>query len=639
MQQVELSPDTPALARHRDAWLTLLRLERDFVHPGAADSFIGNTSYADKNLRALISYLTEETLNRVDTNLSQICVATYAGSGKRKWPPPSLSGGNTLSNNLPVFIGLRNLHSNSVAAQTHVQTNLFLLNDVTDSLFAYHSNESDWLSNNADPCAALSTRLLYSKQRADAAMATLRTSTNLVVGGVTNVHVLYARVEADAVEASSRGLKTSVDTLTDAFGDKSPLLMEVQRFLAGLIKEAGSEIRSAEISRSNKVHTIDDYCLGSNKIPSYQLRWRLYANACALAAVSTDVTENDFGTQWTNLSNIKGLVANFKGSLGEYRGPDVDAITNACNNIARQASDSLEARYVVNYAMTAEKAISNLFHYPSWSVAQVTKARTVFSKIEADLEGGKAPTVQRLSELRGSVPKYKNKFIASIDDSLRKSVGFPITLIQSPAAEISLANLKSFKDEVNSLQSELKDPIWSADKGATSVAQKTCDHFVEVANLLIKGDGTAADWELHYIGAPLDKEDSMVARYYRNVQVTMEHMTNADLTMALDGEPLFLGKGGADSRLSIFLKKNEDPKTEQVRLIEPASWGLLRLLASRPATVSDNGWRIRINVPIPGETKIYAAVFEVRPTVKPPKGLPNLDEWKALPERKAAASR
>jgi hypothetical protein len=77
MQNIEPA-DSAALARHKEAWLALLRLERDAIDPRAPDSFTATPVTADKNLKAFVNYLTEGGHPRTANKLVDTYLATFS---------------------------------------------------------------------------------------------------------------------------------------------------------------------------------------------------------------------------------------------------------------------------------------------------------------------------------------------------------------------------------------------------------------------------------------------------------------------------------------------------------------------------------------------------------------------------------
>jgi hypothetical protein len=150
-----------ALARHRDAIIALMGLEYD---ARAADThYFSDTTKPEKYLKSLLSYLTDTNVTP-DPVLINIFASTYSRAALAKndgvWPPKYLPGGDILSSNAAIDVGLENFQKASMRAETNVEQNLKLVDDFSDKLCAYQVKESAWLANTSDACRYLEKDLV-----------------------------------------------------------------------------------------------------------------------------------------------------------------------------------------------------------------------------------------------------------------------------------------------------------------------------------------------------------------------------------------------------------------------------------------------------------------------------------------------
>jgi len=109
-----------ALARHRGALLSLLNLEYD----GRASNMHELTEVrAERYLTNLLSYLMETNVPP-DPDLVRLFANSYSKTSLARnggvWPPPNLLGGDILSSNSAIDLGLEKFQTASLRAQTNV---------------------------------------------------------------------------------------------------------------------------------------------------------------------------------------------------------------------------------------------------------------------------------------------------------------------------------------------------------------------------------------------------------------------------------------------------------------------------------------------------------------------------------------
>jgi hypothetical protein len=553
---------------------------------------------------------------------------------KAQWPPKGLLGGSTLASNPALANGLEKFHIASLRAQTNIDFQLNLLTDLSDRLNDYYQKETPWLANSVDACGVLSRDLLPLKSTADASLSKLRSLTNFVTSPLTNLASLYGRLETNAAEASSKALVRDVQYIKlqlSLTAKNGGLISEIETRLVQLASQAGSNVRSNYNLRARAVAELDTNCITASSSPAYQLRWRIYTNACALANTPTTVADSDLGDDWRQFSKIKGLVDQFRVGLANYTGPLAPLTAKACNDIAQEASEHLETRYVGNYLQFARQKLDGCAEHSPWAAGDLATCRALFEKIDHDSASTNAPVNQQanLATLRKVVNDSKKKLLLGIDRHLKAVVKFPVLLTRASDEPMSLQQLKDLRLVLDDLKTELQNPMWKSDSsGSIDILQKSCSRYASIVTLLTREDGKPAEWEIRFVGTKAGSDERQIVGYFRQVSVSLEETkSEPDLSRIFAPDTVSLGKGRIDRGLAISFKKNENAAPVGPKPF--ADWGLLRLICEAKAHRSEDGlaWRIPIQLKHPETNKGGDAVFEVRPVSESPKLLPKSEDW------------
>ena len=402
----ELSTGEPYLSRHREALLSLISLEADARM--SSDQGLITAKSAANYLQNFLDYLTETNLTS-DTNLVSAFVGTYArklSSDKgNAWPPGYLLGGDSLSNNIAIQVGLENFQKECTAAQTNIQQHLKLVNDFADKLRQYHNEEQTWLANRPDNCIIA---LEPAKLNVDASWRRLETATNFCNDVLTNLSSRYQLMADAAASSSASTLKEPVKTMLNRlpFSDQQrKLFFGIMAKLDELAGQAAGSIVSSRNQRAAIIALLDANCLGwsNGELPAYQARWLVYSNACALASAPITMDESLIGDNWTHFAKLRAQADLFRASLANYKGPLALNVSNACGQIAGEARDKLEGQYVENYVKLVAAKLAALASQPQNTMAAITNSRIWLARIEADLQsdGALGAQMDKLSAGRG----------------------------------------------------------------------------------------------------------------------------------------------------------------------------------------------------------------------------------------------
>lgn len=612
MMQPETPPAGDAVTRHREALLSLMRLEADGLAAGSSGGLIGSTNApqkAERYLRTFLSYLTK-TNQAPDTNLVDVFAWTYSknGSGAGDWVPAYLLGGNSLSNNQAINEGLEQFRRATVNAQTNIQEELKRLNEVTDLLADYQTNEIRWLMNPdpADPC-----RGLPDKSKLDVAWSNLRAMRG---APLTNLGSHYALLTAAATNASGAFFQDIMDALPEA-EKSSGIFGEIRQKLKQFASQAAAHVQTAYDQRRAQIDKLDADQMAYSNGRYVDDRWRLYTNACALRSLPFVPTTNDIGEQWTRFTELSGATEQWRTNLAAYRGPMADPVRNVCGVIGKEAEQNLKNTFIDAYVKLVTTRLGELAA-GMWSTNEIAQARQWFFLMERDLAARKAVGDQahKLEPLIGAVGETKKAVIKDINTFARGELGVPVLASGNP---MDAAKMVAARKTLERLRSELLNPTWSSSPGgaeAVGALRETLASYEQIVGSLLNRDDSVAEWELSIVPwtlQNLSEKDMAVVSSLRNLRVTDGRggRWEADLTNPNGA----LAKIQADRQLVLSFRKT--PQQPNATKEEPLpAWWLATRIRDGGAEPLENGtkWRMRIAVEDVAQKLSGNAVFEVR---------------------------
>jgi hypothetical protein len=287
-------PSPSSLTRHREALHELMELEASGLKNDPKGGTFQTPGEPTRYLKSFLAYLTDRDVTP-DAALVRVFERTYSAQrlieNDENWPPHNLRGGNTLSTNTAIGIGLTNFDRVSRIARTNINIQLELVNEVVDNLRKYELHERNWLTNGGRPCP-LPENLLSSKTTVDDSWKRLQGTTNFAGRQLTNFAVLYSDMAATASNASAAALSTAVKNLSlllPAAQQGRGLFKEIADRLGDLGSGAADTIWRAYEQRRDATESLDtEYVLvpSNSPVAAFQARWELYTNACALVARS-----------------------------------------------------------------------------------------------------------------------------------------------------------------------------------------------------------------------------------------------------------------------------------------------------------------------------------------------------------------
>lgn len=633
--QSKLSRADPApgsLLRHKNALLSLIQLQADALDPSVQGQRLSNPAVATQYLTNFLCYLTEDDL-QPDTNLVSVFSQTYTNDyltqSKGAWPPRSLVTGTALTNNqAAILIGLEKFQAVSRAAQTHIDQHLGLVNVLADRLEDYHQKESAWLANPPpNPCLVLNESLSPAKAQADAALKTLETATNFSSGPLTNIGARYNGLAVAVTNASAKSLSAPVDLILYPIQQSGPgraFSDVIKNKLKQLASGAADNVWSSFNPRKAVIASLDrDYvpALSNGVAPAYQERWALYTGACAIASKNVVPVEEDIGGGWKRFNELNGLANQYRAGLAGYHGPLIGETTNACNRIALDALNQLKTGYVRGYA----DLVTNMLHQlerQRWDVASVTNAGKLLARINTDLQTGKANGIaeESLEATKHDWIAAREAILNSIDDHLRRTAGFPVTLDSKQTN--TLPTLAELMRLLSGLKEELREPVWNGCESLIRL-RTHCEAYASVIHALVKSDGSPAELELFFVPPPGSSDDYVMITIFRVAQASTGKNI-PDLTKATDDGACALGKLRLDAPISIKLSRNLDDKRDEVELKED-NWTLIRLIHAGKAESLEGGSKWRFKIPLTAGNQTGGAMFEARLDPKQP--LPKRQDW------------
>jgi hypothetical protein len=633
IQRKELDAANPqAVERHREALLSLIRLEADRV---AADrGNIADTNTAAKYLESFVAYLTEAEPGRAGTDLGGVFSQTYSdkGGGAGEWPPPFLLGGERLADNPAIGKGLESLKKANQSNENRILEELELANTLTEALTNYQRLELQWLAKPDDSCGRLTRELAPAKKTVEDRTRALQAATNHVAGSVTNLTGVYQSMEKTARSASEQFFQDISGRLPDTT-KTSGLFADIGQQVKQFASEAARVVRSNYMARSSGLTDLDtNYLLPSpgGGPSAYELRWALYRGACDLASENVDADDLMLGDEWKRFARLKQTADQFRAGLVQYSGAYADSASNACQRIAGQSERQLRERFVDNYVAYATNKVFTLATGVR-SLRDVTNANFWYGKVSADLAAGPeklADQAGKLGVVRSSleaarkqvVQRYTEAYTSQIQTRLK----FPVVL--SPGAALDAPGLLQLRQTLNTLEQELTDPVWqSFPAGEQAIRQLAQNPYKNIVNALVDSTDKLTEMEVFFVPpAPAQEQDRNIINVYRMVQVSIGGTESGwvDVTRPRAGP---LGKGLVDRGVKISFRRLESDAASEVKALDQAEWGLLQMIRDGQASRQENGahWRISIPLEAPQQTMRGNAVFEVR-LARP---LPKVEEW------------
>jgi hypothetical protein len=605
MERQELpANNSAAVGRHREALLSLIRLESDFLAEGGSLNGDGDkpTAAASIYLGTFLSYLTD-TNQSPDTNLVEILRWDYAGPKSRAdhWPPDSVlvaNGSLALSNNPAIKRGLDVFREANKSTQKNIENEVTLLNDFVNRLAAYHEIETAWLAaGQANSVADVNEggQLSDAKKRVDECIARLDQAVDLTAPALTNFTTHYALLERAAMEASAstfRGISTGLPNQSRTTG----LFADITSQMSLFAKEAANAVHHSYDERSNSVVVLDRDQMAQLRggVIAHQQRWNLYLGAAALANETILMSDAVIGNEWKRFSDLKNKADQFDNQLAGYSGPLAAPVAANCQLMAGAAINRVKGKFLDEYVSRVANKISDQFDFNKWSSRNVADSDEMLGRITLDLKSaGEKLNAQEIKKLRPL-----SEALVNGTAGLQSKLGFPVFLNANPDLPMTLADLASFKRMLDPLTSALKDPAWTgilqdADQLRANALLKQCRSYHEVLAALVNNDGTAALLELYFV-PPKPGPDASIISDYRQTRVRIGENESAWVELpALMGEGRkSLVKGTVAAPLNISFRKLATlPAQSDLDLNE---WAFLRLIREGGAQQMENGsdWQV-----------------------------------------------
>lgn len=630
-QQDSLPPALVAL--HREALLSLIRLEADNQAVAGKDSLAG-TNAAEVTARyigSFLSYLTDAN-QPADTNLVEILRHTYAGnkSGSAKWPPASLLGGNSLAANRAISNGLAVFRKANLSAQNDIANEAGTVSELADSLHQYRQVEADWQSGVGDPCAALMSdgSLLAAKQKVDQAWSKLRAATKVVTDPNANLTARYALLEKATKDASASTFKGIADGIPDA-SKTSGIFAEILSQINNFASAASVTLQQSYTSRSNWLAQVDhdQMALMNSGKTAYEARWNLYVSACALASEPVVVDDTIIGNEWKKLTELKNNSNAFRKELADYKnynGPLVDTTAAICQRIAADADVKIQGQLVAEYANMAAGLLKKNFDLSRWSAANAAGSSNLLDRISRDLKtANEKLTPQDLARLQPV-----SQSLLDNAAQLRGEIGFPILLNARPDPAMSLSDLSALRTMLPQLVAALNDLSgnsildFSSQTNARSAVQKL-NRYYDVVTALVNPNGTFETNQLFFI-QPTESKGIAAIHYFRQVDYRFGNVDKNGQEVANITDAA-LATGTVDGLLRIaFHGLKDDPSIPLKIVVDQPNWALLRMINSGQMQRSDIGTEWILKIPLEDPQQAGGLVEFKIVTARQ---LPKLGEW------------
>lgn len=564
IMHVDLSPDDPkAIARYREALLSLIRLQADNISSGGSMSAANSQDAAAKYLNSFLSYLTDS--NQVaDPNLVAIFQWDFSKTGGRaQWPPRALlppNGGGSLAGNPAIEKGLDDLNQANQKTQKSISEEVAILNNFADALYDYEQKESQWLAGGENASIAdieEGGTLNEAKSKVNQYISQLEQETNFTDLPLTNLETHYSILRKAAEDASSGAFAQIRESIPPASVTEG-LFGEIFSRLAQFRQKAAWSVDVSYGEKKSEIATLDRdqmAWLPGNGV-AHEVRWSLYTNACLLADESVPVKNETPGDHWKRFSGFKAGCDSFNKDLAKYNGPLKDQVSALCRHVVSQG---------LVQGMSGMQAKIGFPIYLN--------------------DGQDQP-------LTGDDVKALKKIVASMSATL-----------SDPAWNGLLSG---------------------ADQQRVTDTLNACKLYNKILGPLVNDDGTLAAVKVYFV--PSGSETTIV-NIFRAVRVNIGDNQSrwTDMSQHMgDTQPLLLDQGTIADSLSISFRRLISAKDTEKTPVQADSWGLVNLIMNGRVTRLDDGsgWTLPVTLN-DGQGDNGNVTFRIVPD----QALPKAEDW------------
>jgi hypothetical protein len=529
-----------------------------------------------------------------------------------------------LACNDAISAGLDSFRTNSQAAQDQITKKVQALNALVEALTAYSLTESDWFA--ADRLTQLDG-LRAATRVVDQKLNSLTLLLEASDPTITNLTGLYTNLEQQAINSSTRAFDNIASGLPDEFRTKG-IIHEVFNRLQRFADEAGAVVHGNYVQHLAQLGPLDlNYVApwAANGEPVFRLRWKLYDDAWKLASSQSKVLESDLGNNWIAFTNSKAVNESFRRDLNAYeqkKGPYASLVTGVCGRIAGKAESEFREQYVDSYVSIAKNKLASLAT-DIWDFKDVTNAIPWFARIESDLNCGQrfGVPLDKLEQVRSALSDARSvtvkNYASGAQQSLKSAQRFPIVLDADPGTALSRDDLVSLKGDLDRLESELRDPVWSSLPESAVLGQVRKNPYTPVLKAFVDESGRKlAEARLSFI-PPKDSENEKqpIIRIF-----TAADIVSGGLTNLWDHLPNYFGQAyprsetnEVDRGLTISFRREASRPVEQS--YQYKDWALPRMVRDGKLMAErlDNGarWRFKLALKDSESKTSGFAVFEI----------------------------
>jgi hypothetical protein len=609
-----------------NALSSLIRLESGiYSGPGT----LGTTNEVQDYLGSWLSYVTE-TNQVASTNLTTVMAWTYSasGGGKDKWPPQSLTGGDTLTDNVAIKHGLETYFNNARRTQERLEKRVQkveLIRDHSKEYFRLETNLYALVMRNlskddGSDRKAVIDRMGQLKPQLDSELLDGE-GLGLTKGEAFRIAAAYTNLLAEA-NRTSKEARDRIEGLLPVSG-KVKLFADIQELLKaqqdrGLV----ASIRTSQ-GKEPGIAEIDGTMFGFDDKYDYQQRWDLYQRARNLLPKQPMGFVDLIGRQWKPLEDLREKMTQFDDVMKKSSGPFRKEALAICHFFAEQAERSLYDDSVRQYIAGVRKESNRVTRLPQDEITLDTLKKT--SQLIAKLEKDVAPSViTRIPEQsRDSVTNNVTGLIQACVQCCNRVIGtqllFPLTMRGSSA--LTLQECLLARDAVTNALNGLNSSTTreDVDDDVTKLRDRLST-FERVFGALFQSDDSPATCAVSLA----DTQDDTV-KYYRQIDAYPAHNYRA-----YNSKPTDQGKKGLvtdariDQPLTIDVYEYTDDKDPKVRHTFE-DWGPIRLiLANKDSVERDAGgklWKVPYRFSDGGATRVLNLELSFS------QSLPELAKW------------
>lgn len=637
------APDQPiaeeAAQRHRAALLSLIQLEADQVFNKKS---LEGVNAAQNYIQSFTSFLTESN-GLAPRKLVDTLAWIYSPSGGQGvWPPPGLSGGDTLAANQAIDQGLNQFLAYARQSQQAQAERLKILNTIRDLAWEFQKHEAA-LIKAAEEKKPIAPEMLEALSLAKSSLHFNLLEAkyqNLVKEGNFSLAAAYGQLISESQQTSTNALGEIYRIMSDGVKPVTQgLFGEIRNKLLSFQNRNTEEIAQSLNQATNVAELDRNFLADYEAARHYMARCDLYQQAFNVRQARIDPQEL-LGQQWGPLDALRKTTDEIRGKVTAYQGGFKPELNATCLYLLEGGWAAASRQAFTDYIayVTAQLNALPTNRMASTPVEFLQTAKAFLEKLEADLSSQELSAVPASERrpLTALLPKANSvktavarRYAESRESSLNQHLAFPV-LFDHPDKMLNSDQLRSLQAEMTQLRQELASPLLAYYPAPPlEVLKNKVNAMTPVLGALFSEDHKS----LRTCRLAVDPKQSDKISRFRWVSLSMG--SQPAVTKEISGGPQEFGTIVLDQPLKIevrkFLPSNQpnDPETRPVNGEDEFwMWGPLDLIRKYrdQSTRSPDGRTWHVALPVRDNQQQGAVSLML--TFEQP--LPPLADWPAL---------